>query len=255
MVRMNQCDMRRPICLQCEKSRRHCPGPDSRFKFLDERPRLESQNASQSDSLSLCSGKPAQADPMQVRQRGRSGRTLSHRGAGFFSIRSARHKEGRLFQTLEFVSSDLFGLQSPPDSQKDLLLHDGLSFSPSEKLSLSLIESLEYTDRIGHKLQEICPYLSEVPSRIGSNDALDKAVVSILAAHAALIRGRLSVVPAESQRYIDALRSLQHHIADPVTSKSPETLCAALILSAYEVSSWCLHIFGDSAAFCALDVN
>jgi len=222
--------------MQCEKSRRHCPGPDVRFKFLDERPRLESQIASQSSGPNPDSECEIQVKPPPLRQRRWNSRASDSPGSGFFSTRSARSQGGRLWQTLEFVSSDL--LETPPtnEDKRDLVLWRTPSFNPAETLSLSLIETLEYTSRIGHKLQEFCPYLADVPPRIGLNAALDQAVACILAAHAALVRGGLSDIPSESQRYVEALGSLKRNIADPGQSSTPETLCAALILSAYEVS-------------------
>jgi hypothetical protein len=93
-------------------------------------------------------------------------------------------------------------------------------------------------------------WMSYIPSRMGWNQALDRAVELLLTTFRALIEGGGDaadasdenaqketgerVVRASRRNYVDALKALQECISGP-EALAAETLCATLLLGMYEV--------------------
>ncbi|KAJ5173146.1 hypothetical protein N7492_005739 [Penicillium capsulatum] len=72
-------------------------------------------------------------------------------------------------------------------------------------------------------------FLEDVPRRLGTNEALDRAVDTVTTAHANFCVGRVGSVDALA-KYVQALRTLRVYLKDPVHAQSTNTLCAVMIL-------------------------
>jgi hypothetical protein len=72
-------------------------------------------------------------------------------------------------------------------------------------------------------------FLDEVPRRLGSNEALDRAVDAVTTAHGDFCTRRDTSVDALT-KYSQALRILRVYLDDRVHAQSSDTLCAVMIL-------------------------
>ncbi|KAL4943852.1 hypothetical protein BDV06DRAFT_210699 [Aspergillus oleicola] len=72
-------------------------------------------------------------------------------------------------------------------------------------------------------------YLGMVPSRLGTNDALDTAVDALVTTHRALACQREVTVKSLS-KYSQALGALRRCLDDPLQASTSETLCAVTLL-------------------------
>lgn len=73
------------------------------------------------------------------------------------------------------------------------------------------------------------PFLEDVPRRLGSNEALDRAVDAVTTAHAGFCVGRVGTVDALT-KYSQALRTLRVYLEDDFHAHSANTLCAVMLL-------------------------
>ncbi|KAJ6127158.1 hypothetical protein N7523_002770 [Penicillium sp. IBT 18751x] len=72
-------------------------------------------------------------------------------------------------------------------------------------------------------------FLEEVPCRLGSNEALDRAVDAVSTAHRDFCTHREASTDALA-KYSQALRTLRMHLDDKAHAQSSSTLCAVMIL-------------------------
>ncbi|CAI7644268.1 unnamed protein product [Penicillium glandicola] len=72
-------------------------------------------------------------------------------------------------------------------------------------------------------------FLEEVPRRLGSNEALDRAVDAVTTAHAGFCSRRPVSVEALA-KYSYALKTLRVYLDDPLQASTSSTLCAVMIL-------------------------
>ena len=88
-------------------------------------------------------------------------------------------------------------------------------------------------------------WLSSIPERLGTSDALDKATHCFATHHMGIIQNNKQMTSYAREAYGQALWSLQKALYDPVEVTTSETLCAASLLCLYEVSTalmMCLRI-------------
>lgn len=72
-------------------------------------------------------------------------------------------------------------------------------------------------------------YLEDVPCRLGTNEALDRAVDALTTLHMDFCTGRPVSVEALS-KYAQALRMMRVYLDDKVHAQSSNTLCAVMVL-------------------------
>ncbi|KAF4763718.1 hypothetical protein HAV15_001717 [Penicillium sp. str.  len=72
-------------------------------------------------------------------------------------------------------------------------------------------------------------FLEDVPRRLGSNEALDRAVDAVTTAHAGFCT-RQPVSTEALAKYSCALKTLRVYLDDPLQASSSSTLCAVMIL-------------------------
>jgi hypothetical protein len=108
-----------------------------------------------------------------------------------------------------------------PSSQKTLLTQ-------------SLVRHLEASHDLRYHLTWVYgTFIEDIPRRIGSNEALDAAVMALMRAHSSLAvhRGTPPVACSDSlSKYSRALKTLRIYLDDPIKAREAETLCAVMIL-------------------------
>ena len=72
-------------------------------------------------------------------------------------------------------------------------------------------------------------FLEDIPQRLGLNRALDTAVQTLVCAHSNICLDR-EVSTESLRRYSRALSTLASSLNDPTSARSPETLCAVMVL-------------------------
>jgi hypothetical protein len=93
-----------------------------------------------------------------------------------------------------------------------------------------------------YTLQTIGGFLPYIPSRLGRNNALDKAIACLCSIYTDLagLSRKGNVSSASVKRYAESLRALQHCLDDAQSRYESETVCASIILQLCEVRPWCL---------------
>lgn len=155
------------------------------------------------------------------------------------NVISTKSSHGSLVQKLQLIKSRSVTPNSRLPSPSPYAISPSLS--PSDELVYSLTHALEITAK-GYRLQYLGGFVSDIPSRMGQNAALDAAVACLLQSHHQLLHGAapsshscLEVTMLPSLEYMNALRTLQEVIEHPVLGTSSETLCATILMSYYEV--------------------
>jgi hypothetical protein len=88
----------------------------------------------------------------------------------------------------------------------------------------------------GIRMSAFGPFIREVPSRLGHNQALDAAAAVLVNAHTSLVHKRTALEMVSPQLYLRAIKTLQTCLEDPQQGMSANTLCASVLLSLVEVS-------------------
>lgn len=107
--------------------------------------------------------------------------------------------------------------------------------SPQELLAAQLVQRLEGVNRLGFRLQGLGPVLAALPSRLGVNRALDQATRALLSVHDCLLQDVQALRPNDLWHYDHALICIRHELAACSRRISIELVCAALVLSFFEV--------------------
>lgn len=72
-------------------------------------------------------------------------------------------------------------------------------------------------------------FVEDVPRRLGSNEALDRAADALITAHASFCT-RQPVRAEALAKYSHALKTLRVYLDDPLQASASSTLCAVMIL-------------------------
>jgi hypothetical protein len=112
-----------------------------------------------------------------------------------------------------------------------------LSAAPSDSsLMVQLVDHLEENNPPGMTIRNLGSFFPFIPSRLGHSRALDDAVQCICTAYSALLCSNGSAIGQDRREYYQALRSLRLACQDKDEVLSSNVLCAAVLLSWYEVS-------------------
>jgi hypothetical protein len=126
--------------------------------------------------------------------------------------------------------------QAPSTSPTPIDLFS-LSTAPSDSLLLvKLVDHLDDNKPLGMTIRNLGSFFPFIPSRLGHSRALDDAVQCICTAYSALLCSNGSVIGQDRREYYQALRSLRLACQDKDEVLSSNVLCAAVLLSWYEVS-------------------
>jgi hypothetical protein len=125
-------------------------------------------------------------------------------------------------------------VQSPSPTRIDLF---SLTAAPSNSpLLLQLVDHLDDKKPQGMTINNLGSFFPFIPPRLGHSRALDDAVQCICTAYSALLCSNESVISQNRREYYQALKSLRHACQDRNEVHSSNVLCAAVLLSWYEVS-------------------
>jgi hypothetical protein len=115
-------------------------------------------------------------------------------------------------------------------------LYNPFSAVPHDGLARLLVEAME-SDNIGYSISDFGSFMQEVPRRVGHNAALDAAVICLIHTRSAVITTKSLNDLETPKNYLAAVQKLQHRLEDRIDGMSPNTLCAAVLLSLVEVSN------------------
>ncbi|CAG7968232.1 unnamed protein product [Penicillium salamii] len=128
-------------------------------------------------------------------------------------------------QIIKFDSSSSSGKSTPPFEIPQTCPGNNITF-----LTGSFVGAIKRTNDLRYNLWwSFGIFLEEVPRRIGTNEALDRAVDALATAHASFCSRRSVSIEALS-KYSSALKTLRIYLDDPIQAISSNTLCAVMIL-------------------------
>ena len=115
--------------------------------------------------------------------------------------------------------------------------------SPSRSLANKLtrlisafVSSIDESANINIQLPwNFGPFLSDVPCRLGTNEALDAASEALVTSYTHFITGDAEANPDVLTKHSMALGTLRRTLDDPVKAHSSETLCSTMILLIVQV--------------------
>ncbi|KAL6707768.1 hypothetical protein ACN47E_003668 [Coniothyrium glycines] len=214
-----KCDETWPLCLNCRKNSKSCPGPPARHTFRELGPRLNSGNAKPVHS----STKPPKAHHnrrlTQLREKYAENGSVVHK----FRISQGHDWPGQLIHRSNTAS---LRLPSLPFLRRP---------SPSQhhELACALIAATT-TGSKGHRMSVFGPLIHEIPQRIGHNPALDAAVAVLVNVHASLVYKKNASDFVSPELYLRAIKTLQQCLEDPHQGMSTNTVCASVLLGLVE---------------------
>jgi hypothetical protein len=106
----------------------------------------------------------------------------------------------------------------------------------STPLLLHIIDHLDNGRPSGFNIGDLGTFFSYIPSRLGHSRVLDDAVQCICTAYSALLKSDGSMGGQDRHEYYQALRSLRLACLDKEEVLTSNVLCAAVLLSWYEVN-------------------
>ena len=142
-----------------------------------------------------------------------------------FQFLGAKHfQRGRHAKSSEAPNSDALEMSLVLSNEQDMLLN---AFCETIKPS---------TQRRYNLVSAYGPLLYEIPRRLGTNEALDSALRALISAHSDICtRSRVSSLSV--MRYNQSVECLRVSLYDSVKARSPESICAAMVLLMCQVFS------------------
>ncbi|CEO60783.1 hypothetical protein PMG11_05323 [Penicillium brasilianum] len=136
-------------------------------------------------------------------------------------------KNGTLSTPGTSKTSSSNGTPSPPGQ---LLFIQARPSSSTTRLAHAFTQAIQRSTDIRYNLGSTFGlFLEEVPRRLGTNDALDRAVDAITSAHTDFCTRKHGSVQALT-KYSAALRTLRVYLNDPIHAQETNTLAAVMIL-------------------------
>ncbi|KAF2269105.1 hypothetical protein CC78DRAFT_575204 [Lojkania enalia] len=216
------CDETWPACLNCQKNKKECPGPPARHTFKDSGPKLNC------DLTSFASDDSQGISQQPCKKLNQLNEKWSNNGAVFQKFRISSKPS-----TYSRQLSSAIPRCSPsgPSFRTSILRFS--SPSQHQELCRTLIDAMCIGD-VGYRLSGFGAFMHEIPARIGQNAALDAAVACLVRAHSSMIHKRPATEIVSPSLYLKAVRELQLLLEDPREGRSPNTLCAAVLLGLVE---------------------
>jgi hypothetical protein len=211
----------RPICGQCLRSQRYCPGPVTGVRFVDGGP-----NPPQTfNCVTRRTGATTKANRV-----GESAMVLLQEK----SSRYGAFQKMRLLGGVSFTSPGQGGNLSDHRYSSDI--ERPIPATLSEGLAARLVSAMKI-ENLGYNVLCFGNFFQYVPAMLDRNHALYNAVSCCLDAHGKLLKGDHSREIVDLNLYGNALGSLKEALAGPGQSRCMSTLYAAAILQRIEVSS------------------
>ena len=103
-------------------------------------------------------------------------------------------------------------------------------------LATSFIATIRETTSLKYSLLwSYGGFLEDIPCRLGTNEALDASVQSLVSAHSCMCLQQGTSIEA-LVHYSRALRKFRVHLDSPVNATTTETLCSVMLLMIVKVS-------------------
>ncbi|OAP61763.1 hypothetical protein AYL99_03966 [Fonsecaea erecta] len=275
-----RCDLTRPICNNCVRGNRPCPGYDSDLRIYDEGSKLRKRFGQKDDSesgIGADSVSPSTSNNSQSTESSPEESTdlitrfntpdVEVRRYRPFEALPARNPFFALLENQIYPDADLSksSMSTPPWGG---LFNDG-AISQDVPFEMALIDPIYAPNLVQEQLlntfssslsghgQLLLPrqmrshqnWLVQLPVLFGSK-LLDAAVRAVSLVHLSRTRQTDLFVHESRQYYGKALRLLNQSLMDDSTGMSTETLSATILLSFYEMfasdsnQSWVRHAGG-----------
>ncbi|KAJ5287482.1 hypothetical protein N7478_003168 [Penicillium angulare] len=210
-----KCDETQPSCSRCIRLNLQCVGSGKqRYKFQEEK-RCKSS---------------MQPDAKAVK---RSSQSPSTSSLSSNTSQSPSSSPGAITNASEFVFKIV--IPTKPEKMQIRLPPESPVLNPSNALSPLAIRFIHTISRTTHFRYNLWwtfgTFLEDVPRRLGTNEALDRSIEALTAAHSGFCGIERNGATVEAlTKYSQALRTLRVYLDDGVHSQSSNTLCAVMVL-------------------------
>lgn len=274
-----RCDLTRPVCNNCKKGNRPCPGYDADLKFQDEGERLRKRFANKaqqeypplppdapSDKYSTSNSSGSEdstpwSNSEDAVELVKSESSTEHKNLFWSFLESDQSSQSKEQEAQNSGRDELhvspWGTDFP--NPQELVKVDGILLSPSiaqDALLHQLHASLNpagQTMILPQSMRNHGRWLSHLPSLTGRNTLVDTAVRAVSLAHLARLHNSDVFLHESRPYYGKAIRLLSLSLSDSEIGTSSETLSATVLLSFYEMfasdsnESWIKHAGGAGA--------
>lgn len=202
----SQCLGERPACSECIRSGWECPGYKAQWKFVDEAPRMKKYYSTRKVIYEISESEDISDDEPPTKQR----------GLVWKNIPFGQRPNPKLVRRREQVEVSRF---------------NGFDLLGSTLVYCLSIKSKGALLRLGL----VDMYFEFIPSRLGSNPALDESIRCLCAIYSTSNPTPFRLRRDVCQTYVRAIKALRRCLDDPFFCMEPETLCASLLLHIFEV--------------------
>ncbi|PSN64285.1 hypothetical protein BS50DRAFT_498411 [Corynespora cassiicola Philippines] len=254
-----KCDEKRPICGQCQKSGRVCPGYPDEFDlvFRDENKAMERKAKKVSGSSSK-SSQSSQSTPPGYVLSPTSSFEISPGSSPQYASSSARSRTPSDVSQSQLVPFNQLNTFTPSAEFQDFMWHVQHDVPPSLILPPEF-EAVPFFFRnfilLPQQAESMRGYLELlVPlyNKARPSSALHLATNAVAMATCGNYPGRTDLLRNAVSTYGKALKKLNEDLKDPIISKSDETVLTILVFSLYEtimstddtITAWGNHVDG-----------
>ncbi|KAJ5093942.1 hypothetical protein N7456_009803 [Penicillium angulare] len=209
-----KCDEKQPSCSRCIRLKLQCVGSGKqRYKFQEEK-RYKAIMQSGTKAVKRTSQSPNTSLSSNASQSPSSSPEAITNASEF------------VFKIVIPTKPEKMQIRLPPESPVP---------SPSTALSslaIKFIHTISRTTNFRYNLWwTFGTFLEDVPRRLGTNEALDRSIEALTAAHSGFCGIQRTGATIEAlTKYSQALRTLRVYLDDRVHSQSSNTLCAVMVL-------------------------
>ncbi|KAF2478056.1 uncharacterized protein BDR25DRAFT_250586 [Lindgomyces ingoldianus] len=254
-----KCDEKRPICGQCQKSGRTCPGYPDEFDlvFRDENKAMERKrktSGSGSKSVGGSQGSPSSVSPSSTFE-------ISPGASPPSFAESSRSRTPPDASQGQLVVIPPY--QVPPDQATFQAfmwsLEHGvpptITTSPEVEAVPFFFRNFVSLPQQAESMRGFLELLVPLYNQARPSSALHQATSAVALAACGNYPGRQDLLREAATAYGKALRQLNDDLKDPAVSKSDETVLAILLFSLYEtimstndtITAWANHVDGAVA--------
>ncbi|KAF2200460.1 hypothetical protein GQ43DRAFT_373758 [Delitschia confertaspora ATCC 74209] len=253
-TRRIKCDEKRPICSQCKKSSRTCPGYMDEFDLVFRNETVVQERKAKKTCLSPKGG--SQRSLSSLSESSSFEFVLEPSPPTHKETASSRRRTRRDLTTFQLVPS------SPQTSSQAYVwklancLPPTLNTVPEVEATAFFFRNFVSLPRKADSMRGYLELLVPLYNRASSSSSLHLATTAVALAACGLYPGRQPLLREAASTYGKALRRVNEDLADPVMSKADETVLAILLFSLYETVSspnkdsmmaWANHVDGAVA--------
>ena len=213
-----QCDEERPECMRCRRGNRKCGGYNRPAKFVNSAPESVKKSKPGGSQRSTSHFRTSQNENSSI---------ISFSSPGSDSTNSIPNSPAAFSWATIMQGSPRANLISPQAELAQTVSVFLAAFNPSTQ-----------NPNGSESLKLFTPWLRFIPEYVGKSSALDTAL-ACLSLHSIGSFSRNNAILHDSCRYYGkALHNLRRNLVGRESALAPETLCATMILTIYEVSAF-----------------